>query len=107
MATTIRNLAHRSPYPGLPSTGAPYDLAKDTFELKDMFACLSFPTTRYINSSEILTSSPALNIYVTVLLWVYMFVVQIGMLNLLIAIMTDTYFKVISRPPLPTFPTGG
>ena len=72
-----------------------------------MFACLSFPTTRYINSSEILTSSPALNIYVTVLLWVYMFVVQIGMLNLLIAIMTDTYFKVISRPPLPTFPTGG
>ena len=58
-----------------------------------------FPTPRYINSSEILTSSPALNIYVTVLLWVYMFVVQIGMLNLLIAIMTDTYFKVISRPP--------
>lgn len=50
----------------------------------------------YINSSEILTSSPALNIYVTVLLWAYMFVIQIGMLNLLIAIMTDTYFRVMS-----------
>ena len=30
----------------------------------------------------------------TLLLWAYMFAVQIGMLNLLIAIMTDTYFKV-------------
>lgn len=74
---------------------------------KIYFACLlshNDYTTRYINSTEILTSSPALNIYVTVLLWVYMFVVQIGMLNLLIAIMTDTYFKVISRPACPTFP---
>ena len=79
-------------------------MAKYIFELKDLFACLPFPTTRYINSSEILTSSPALNIYVTVLLWVYMFVVQIGMLNLLIAIMTDTYFKVILRPACPPFP---
>ena len=28
------------------------------------------------------------------LLWMYMLMAQIGMLNLLIAVMTDTYFKV-------------
>ena len=28
------------------------------------------------------------------LLWLYMLMAQIGMLNLLIAVMTDTYFKV-------------
>ena len=48
----------------------------------------------YINPSQILTPHRHLNGFVTLLLWVYMFCIQIGMLNLLIAIMTDTYFRV-------------
>ena len=48
----------------------------------------------YINPSQHLTAHEQLNYIITALLWLYMFCVQIGMLNLLIAIMTDTYFKV-------------
>ena len=34
-----------------------------------------------------------------VALWLYMLMVQLGLLNLLIAIMTDTYFKVRRTSP--------
>ena len=33
------------------------------------------------------------------LCWVYMFVADIIMLNLVVAIMTETYFKARPRPP--------
>ena len=44
---------------------------------------------------QALTSPHATSYLAPVALWLYMLTVQLGMLNLLIAIMTDTYFKVV------------
>ena len=46
-------------------------------------------------SPQALTSPHATSYIAPVVLWLYMLTVQLGMLNLLIAIMTDTYFKVV------------
>ena len=46
-------------------------------------------------SPQALTSPHAASYLAPVALWLYMLTVQLGMLNLLIAIMTDTYFKVV------------
>ena len=48
---------------------------------------------------QALVSPHATSYLAPVALWLYMLMVQLGLLNLLIAIMTDTYFKVRRTSP--------